>query len=306
MVNYILRRFISLISVVLVSTLIIFFALSLVPGDPAVLILGQDATPEGLSILRKDLGLDLPLWQQYFNFLKGLTRADLGKSYQRGVPVVDQLATAYPITLILSTLAIIISVVVGLSSGMIAAVYSNTWIDHLLRVFLLATTSIPIYWLGLLLIYSFSVKTPLFPSFGWGTTSHIVLPAITLATFPLAIIGRMTRTTVIGVLSEDYIRTARAKGLSENMVVLKHALPNALIPLVTVIGLQYGIMLAGAVLTETVFAVPGMGRLLITAIFARDYAVIRGAVLLGVFTCVTINFIVDIIYLLIDPRIRYT
>lgn len=302
---YIARRFLALIAVALAATVLIFYALSLMPGDPAVLILGQDATPESLVALRARLGLNLPLWQQYLNFMADLLRGDLGISYQRGVPVTERISQAFQITILLSTLAITLSVIIGVGLGTIAAVRSNTWLDHAVRVALLTTTSIPIYWLGLLLIYLFAVEFSVLPSFGWGSSRHIVLPALTLATYPLATIGRITRASMLEALNQDYVRTARSKGLPERLVILRHTLKNALIGIVTVIGLQFGILMAGAVLTETVFSVPGMGRLLITAIFARDYALLRGVVLVGVFVVVTLNFVVDMLYMLIDPRIRF-
>ena len=302
---YIARRFLALIAVALAATVLIFYALSLMPGDPAVLILGQDATPESLVALRARLGLNLPLWQQYLNFMADLLRGDLGISYQRGVPVTERISQAFQITILLSTLAITLSVIIGVGLGTIAAVRSNTWLDHVVRVALLTTTSIPIYWLGLLLIYLFAVEFSVLPSFGWGSSRHIVLPALTLATYPLATIGRITRASMLEALNQDYVRTARSKGLPERLVILRHTLKNALIGIVTVIGLQFGILMAGAVLTETVFSVPGMGRLLITAIFARDYALLRGVVLVGVFVVVTLNFVVDMLYMLIDPRIRF-
>ncbi len=306
MTQYIAQRFLALTAVALAATIVVFFALTLVPGDPAMLILGQDATPETLAELRQELGLDQPLWRQYLEFMGNLLRGDLGISYQRGVPVIERISQALPVTIVLSSLAILIAVITGVGVGMLTAIRANTWIDNVLRVILLMTTSVPIYWLGLLLIYGFAVRLSLFPSFGWGTPKHIVLPALTLATYPLAIIGRITRASMLEVLSEDYVRTARSKGLPEIMVIFRHTLKNASVGIVTVIGLQFGILLAGAVLTETVFSVPGMGLLLINAVFARDSALIRGVVLVGVFIIVGLNFVVDMLYLVIDPRIQYT
>lgn len=305
MTRYIVRRFLALLAIAVASTVIIFVALQFVPGDPAVLILGQDATPESLREMRQELGLDQTVWKQYVDFMGGLLQGDLGRSYQRGVPVIERIADAYKVTFVLSSVAMTISIVVGIAIGLGSALKANTWIDHVLRVLLLTSTSIPVYWLGLLLIYAFAVYWGVFPSFGWGSPMHLILPAITLATYPLATIGRVTRSTMLDVLSEEYVRTARAKGLPERVVVLRHALRNAFIPILTVIGLQFGVLLAGAVLTETVFSVPGMGQLLINAIFSRDYAVIRGTVLVGVVTVVTLNLVVDILYLFVDPRIRY-
>lgn len=303
--RYIVRRLMTLILVVLFATVAVFGALQLVPGDPAQLILGQDATPERLETLRHELGLDLPVWRQYVDFMSGLMRGDLGRSYQQSRPVMGELLRTFPVTLTLSTVAIILSVVAGVGFGVWSAVRVNTWIDSVLRIVLLTSTSVPIYWLGLLLIYAFSVYWPLLPSFGWGTPRHLILPAIALATFPLALIARLTRAATLEVLRQEYVTTARAKGLSETTVVFRHALRNALVPVVTVVGLQFGALLAGAVLTETVFSVPGMGQLLINAIFSRDYAIVRGSVLLAAVVVALINLVVDLVYLFLDPRIRY-
>ncbi len=304
--QYVLRRIFSLLAIMITAIAVVFFALSLVPGDPARLILGQDVTPENLEELRIELGLNQPLWKQYLNFMNELLHGDLGMSYQRGIPVVERLASAYPITLIISTLAITISVIVGVGIGILAALKANTWVDHGLRIILLTSTSIPIFFLALLLIYLFSVRLGMLPSFGWGTPRHAVLPVIVLAIYPLAAIGRITRSSMLDTLNQDYVRTAQSKGLSEWNIIFRHTLKNASIGIITVIGLQFGILLAGAVLTESVLSIPGMGSLLINAIFARDYAVIRGVVIVGVVTIVLLNFMTDMFYLFIDPRIQYS
>lgn len=300
------RRVVGLVFVVWAASLVVFLALTLVPGDPAILMLGQDATPEKVIELRQRLGLDQPVWRQYLDFMAALLRGDLGTSYQQGQSVSGEIARAFPVTVALSTTAMILSVVVGVGLGIISAVRANTWVDNVLRVTLLASTSVPIYVLGLVLIYALSVNGPHLPSFGWGSPSNLILPAVTLATFPLALIGRLTRTTVLDVLGEDYLNTARAKGLPERTVVMRHALRNALLPVITVVGLQFGILLAGAVLTESIFSVPGMGLLLLNAVLARDYAMIRGAVLVASIVIALLNLLVDLFYVVVDPRIRYT
>ena len=303
---FLIRRIAGLILVVLAAPMVVFLALTLVPGDPAALMLGQDTTPEKVAELHHRLGLDLPVWRQYLDVMGGLVQGDLGTSYQQGRSVSAEIARAFPVTAELATAGMALSILVGVGLGVLSAVRANTWVDHVLRVTLLASTSVPIYVLGLLLIYLFSVNGPHLPSFGWGSPANLILPAVTLATFPLALIGRLTRTTVLEALSEDYITTARAKGLRERTVVVGHAMRNALIPVITVVGLQFGILLAGAVLTESIFSVPGMGLLLLNAVLARDYAMIRGAVLVAAIVIAALNLLVDVLYAVVDPRIRYS
>lgn len=302
--SFLVRRTAALVAVLFAVTVVVFLVLGLAPGDPAALILGQEATPERLRELRAQLGLDQPLWRQYVAFLEGIARGDLGRSYQQNRSVTDELVRAFPITLLLSALALALSIVVGASLGILSAIRVNTWMDGLLRVVLLSLTSVPVYVLGLALIYAFAVNWQILPAFGWGTPGQAILPVLTLATFPLAVIGRLTRAAMLEVLGQDYLTTARSKGLSENVVLARHALRNALVPIVTVIGLQFGILLAGAVLTESVFSVPGMGLLLLNAVFARDFPLIRGAVLLAAFVVATLSLFVDVVYVALDPRIR--
>ena len=305
MKRYIARRLAALLAVLLFVSAAIFGGLHLVPGDPAILTLGPRATPELVEKVHRELGLDQPLWKQYLNFIAGAVRGDLGRTYMRNRSVAGELARTFPVTLALSASAMALSVFVGVGLGVWTAARANSWIDNTVRVVLLTSSSVPVFWLGLMLIYGFSVSLQWFPSFGWGTARHLVLPAVTLATFPLALIGRLTRAAVVEVLRTDYITTARAKGLTEKTVVLRHALHNALVPVVTVIGLQFGILLAGAVLTETIFSVPGLGQLLIASILARDYPMIRGCVLLAAVAVAVMNLVVDLTYLFLDPRIRY-
>lgn len=301
---FLLRRLLALVGVLFASTIVLFVVLAFVPGDPAVLILGQDATPERVRALRAELGLDLPGWQQYLRFVGGALQGDLGRSYQQNRSVTGELARAFPVTFVLATIALAIATVVGTLLGVLSAVRSNTWVDGVLRVVLLSFGSLPVFVLGLFLIYGFAVNWPVLPAFGWGTPAHAVLPALTLATFPLATIGRLARAAMLDVLEQEYLTTARSKGLRERVVLMRHALRNALVPIVTVIALQFGILLAGAVLTESIFSVPGMGLLLLNAVFARDYALIRGTVLFAAVAVALLSLVVDILYVVLDPRIR--
>lgn len=303
--RYVGLRLLSAVPLLLVVSLIVFVLLSLAPGDPAVLMLGADATPEKVQETRQALGLNDPLYIQYFNFLKSTVRGDFGNSFQTGRPVLEDVARTFPVTAELSLVAIAISSVVGVAVGVLSAVKQYSLLDNIIRVVVLAGVSMPIFWLGLMLIVVFSVYLGLLPSSGWGAFRYMVLPAVSLATFPLAMITRLTRSSMLEVIRQDYIRTARSKGLSVGLVILRHGLRNALIPVVTVIGLQFGVLLAGAVLTETVFAIPGIGRLTVTAVFARDYPVIRACILLTAAIFVLVNLLVDLSYTYLDPRIRY-
>jgi len=303
--RYVGIRFVGLIPLLLVVSTLVFILLRMAPGDPAVLMLGADATPEAIIEVREKLGLDQPFHIQLGSFLINLTRGDLGRSYQTGRPVTAEIGRTLPVTITLSAIAIVLASVVGILVGVISAVKQYSWMDNVFRIIVLAGVSMPVFWLGLMLMVVFAGWLGWLPSSGWGTWKHMVLPSTTLATFPLAIITRITRSSMLEVIRQDYIRTARAKGLSQSSVVLRHALRNALIPVVTVIGLQFGVLLAGAVLAETVFAIPGLGRLTVTAVFARDYPLIRGAVLLAAALFMFINLTVDVLYTFLNPRIRY-
>ena len=303
--RYVGLRLLSAVPLLLVVSLIVFVLLSLAPGDPAVLMLGADATPEKVQETRQALGLNDPLYIQYFNFLKSTVRGDFGNSFQTGRPVLEDVARTFPVTAELSLVAIAISSVVGVAVGVLSAVNQYSLLDNIIRVVVLAGVSMPIFWLWLMLIVVFSVYLGLLPSSCCGAFRYMVLPAVSLATFPLAMITRLTRSSMLEVIRQDYIRTARSKGLSVGLVILRHGLRNALIPVVTVIGLQFGVLLAGAVLTETVFAIPGIGRLTVTAVFARDYPVIRACILLTAAIFVLVNLLVDLSYTYLDPRIRY-
>jgi len=305
MTRYFARRVIGLIPLLLAVATVTFFALELTPGDPAVLIMGQDVTPEGLAEVRRTLGLDRPLVEQYLRYLGGLVRGELGRSFRTRTPVTEDLARTFPVTFTLAVGATVVSTIVGVGGGVISAVRPHSSLDYVVRAGILTAVSAPVFWLGLVLIYWFSIRLAWFPVSGWGTLRHIVLPVAALSAFPLASVARMTRSSILDVLTHDYVRTARAKGVSGSSVLARHVLKNAFIPVVTVIALQFGVLLGGAVITETVFALPGLGQLVVTAVLARDYAVIRGAVLLVAISFAVINLLVDVVYAALDPRIRY-
>lgn len=306
LLRYIAKRMAATIPLLLVVTAVVFVLVDFAPGDPAVRILGPDATPERVEQVRVSFGLDKPLYIQYLNFIRDVVlRGDLGRSYQSGRPVAEELARTLPVSLKLTFVAVALSSIVGILVGVLSAVRQYSWIDSLTRIIVLGGVSIPVFWLGLMLIVLFSVKLRLVPSAGWGTMKHMILPAVTLATFPLAMITRLTRSSMLEVIRQDYVRTARAKGLSQRAVIYRHCLRNAFIPVVTVIGLQFGVLLAGSVLTETIFAIPGMGRMLINAVFALDYPIIRACVLVIAALFMGINLLVDISYTYLDPRIRF-
>ncbi|HEU5300164.1 MAG TPA: ABC transporter permease [bacterium] len=306
MLRYVARRAVGLIPLLLAVATVTFFALELTPGDPAVLIMGQDVTPEGLAELRRQLGLDRPLLVQYARYLGGIARGDLGRSFRTRTLVTEDLARTFPVTLTLAVGSIVVASVVGVGAGTISAARPHGALDYVVRAGILTAVSAPVFWMGLVLIYWFSIRLGWLPVSGWGSLRHLVLPVVALSAFPLAGIARMTRSSVLDALAHDYVRTARAKGVPGGAVLRRHVMKNALIPVVTVIALQFGILLGGAVITETVFALPGLGQLVVTAVLARDYATIRGSVLLVAVSFALINLAVDVAYAALDPRIRYS
>ena len=277
----------------------------LAPGDPAVLLAGEFATPETLEAIRARYGLDRPLPEQLLIYLQALLSGDLGESARSRRPVLEELRTYFPNTVELASAAILVALLTGIPLGILAALRPGSGLDLGVMVLALLGVSMPVFWFGLLAILIFAVELGWFPVAGKGTLAHLVLPAITLGVNATALLARMTRGTLLEVLSQDYIRTARAKGLAERVVILKHALRNALIPVVTVAGLEFGSLLAGAVITETIFAWPGLGQLLVGSILARDYPMVQGAVLLVATTFILVNLLVDLLYAWIDPRVRY-
>lgn len=305
MFRYVLKRLLLALPVLLGVSVVVFVAIRLIPGDPALLMAGQAATQEVVQQIRTSLGLDQPLPVQYLYFLRNVIRGDLGRSLFNGAPVVEELAQRFPRTVRLALASILVASLIGIPSGVFAATRRSSWVDTLVMVVALAGVSVPVFWLGLNLILVFSVRLQWLPAFGYETWRHLLLPSVTLGAASAAIVARMTRSAMLEVLSQEYVRTARAKGLGERVVVNRHALRNALIPVVTILGLQLGTLLSGAVLTETVFAWPGIGRLLVEAVLARDYPVIQGATLLIAATFVALNVLVDVLYGLLDPRIRY-
>ncbi len=294
----------SLITLFGVSVLI-FLMLRVLPGDPARVLAGLDASAEQVARLRAELGLDEPLLSQYLSFISGVLQGDLGMSARTSRPVALEIVARMPATLTLAVVATLIGSVVGVSAGVIAAVRRNSVLDHVISGVAMMGVSMPVYWLGLLLILLFAVTLGWLPAAGAEGPLSIVLPAATLGAFSTALVSRMTRASMLEVLGQDYIRTAQAKGAPPRTVIIKHGLRNAFIPILTVISLQFGALLGGAVLTETVFGWPGIGRLLVDSIAARDFAVVQGLVLVYAALFVLLNMFVDVLYVVVDPRIRY-
>ncbi|MGV0027490.1 ABC transporter permease [Phormidesmis priestleyi] len=335
MPQYILKRLLGLLPVLFGITLAVFLLLRLIPGDPAIVLAGERATPDQITALREQLGLNKPLLLQYFAFLGNLIRLDFGNSIISGIPVIDEIRSRWAATFELSIAAILVAIVLGIPAGVMAAVHKNRPVDNLLMSGSLVGVSLPVYWLGLLLIYLFSITLNWLPPSGrlsiengfsfqpitgfyvldallklnasalGDVLSHLILPALTLGTIPLAIVARITRSAMLEVLTQDYIRTARAKGLPDRLVVFRHALKNALLPINTTIGLQFGTLLGGAILTETIFSWAGIGSWVYDGILARDYPVVQGGVVFVAVVFVLINLLVDISYAWIDPRIQF-
>jgi peptide/nickel transport system permease protein len=332
--TYSVRRLFSLIPVLFGMTLIVFAIIHAIPGNPAQVILGQRATPESIAAVTKQLGLDRPWYIQYFDYLNSLLHGDLGISLRTRGPINAEVWPYLAATLELTIVAMLIAIIIGVNAGIISAWFSRSWFDYGAMVLALVGVSLPIFWLGLMLQWSFSIELGWLPTTGredardpvsaitnlylvdtllqgrldqFATVvKHIILPSLALATIPMAIIARMTRATMLEVMRSDYVRTARAKGLRMFWVVYKHSLKNAIIPVLTVIGLQTGLLLGGAILTETIFGWPGIGRYLYDAIGYRDYPVIQSGILIIAGIFVLINLIVDLLYVVVDPRIKYT
>ena len=306
MSKYILRRILIAFPLILAVTTVVFVMLRVaLPGDPAKLMAGDRASPELIEQIRHNLGLDRPVFEQYLIFLRNFSQGDLGRSVKFREPVAGVIAKAFPFTAKLTLLSVTVGTVIGLAIGIITAVYQRSWIDNFGIVVAVFFYSIPTFFLGLLLILIFAVALRILPVQGAGTWKHFVLPVTTLAVGQSALIARLTRSSMIEVLSTDYVRTARSKGLNQRHVLIRHALQNTLIPIITVVGLSVGGLLGGAVITESIFGLPGVGRLAIDAISNRDYPMIQGAVILVAASFVFVNLIVDVIYAFVDPRIRY-
>ena len=300
---YIVRRLLQMIPVLLGVILVVFLIMQMVPGDPAVLLAGEGASAETIAKIRTQLGLDQPVMVQYFHYVTDVMTGDLGTSLRSNLPVFDEIAARLPATIELAIASIFVTVVLGMVAGIISATKQYSAADITIMIVALLGVSLPSFWLGLSLIYYFSVKLQWFPVAGWGTWKHMVLPAITLGTAGAAIVARMTRSSMLDVVRQDYIRTARAKGLREQVIVYKHALKNALIPIITVVGLQFGFLLGGTVLVESVFAINGLGRLIVDAIRMRDLPVVQGGVLIASVIFVFVNLLVDVLYRYFNKRI---
>jgi peptide/nickel transport system permease protein len=307
--RHVAARVLQLIPTTIGALLLVFFLMRVVPGDPAAAMLGTNATPQAVADLKSQLGLDKPVPAQFLDYVTQLAHLDLGRSLALRTPVSTLLALALVPTLLLTLGGTIVSVVVGVPLGVLAALRRGTWLDYLATVGALAGISIPVFVWGLLLLLAFTLQWPVLPSAGVGDTPldaarSLILPSIATGIFQVGLIARITRSSLLSVLGNDYVRTARAKGLSGTAVVGSHALRNALIPVITVIGLNFGTLLGGAVVIETVFTRPGLGRLILDAINARDYPVIQGVMIVSVILVVLLNLLTDLLYTVVDPRVR--
>ena len=303
--KYVLRRVMLLIPVIIGVTFIIFTMMYLTPGDPARILLGETASAEAVAKLRDDLGLDDPYLVQFGRYVKNaVVHQDIGRSYATKRPVTEEVISRFPTTLKLASFSILIAVIIGIPVGIISATKQYSLFDNLSMVVALLGVSMPNFWQGLLLILLFAVHLKWLPPSGFSSFKHMILPSVTIGTSTAAVITRMTRSSMLEVIRQDYIRTARAKGQVENKVIWHHALKNALIPIITVIGLQFGYLLGGAVLTETIFSISGVGRLMVDSIKSQDFPVVQGAVLFIAVIFSVVNLLVDIMYAYVDPRIR--
>ncbi len=304
MTLYLVKRLLLAVPVLFGITLVVFVALRLAPGDPALVLAGFDADGATVQAIRVENGLDKPMYVQYVTYMGNLLRLDLGRSVTTREPVARELSMRYPITLTLAVAATLLATVVGVSVGVIAARFQRTWIDYLLMGLAMAWLSVPNYVLGLLLILLFAVTLGLLPAVGASKPADYVLPVITVAAVGAGMLARQTRAAMLEVLSQDFVRTARAKGLSEGTVLSRHALRNALIPVLTTIGVVFGNLMAGTVIVESVFGVPGIGKLMVDRILARDYPTVQGAVLFIACSYVFVNILVDLAYVAADRRVR--
>ncbi|AND38678.1 MULTISPECIES: nickel ABC transporter permease [Cytobacillus] len=304
MLMFILRRILQTIPVIIGVTFVVFFIMQLVPGDPAVLLAGEGASKETIEAIRDQLGLNQPLYIQYFEYLTSVFKGDLGVSLKNSQPVLDEILVRLPITIELAFFSIIITIVLGMAAGIISAVKPYSLTDVSVMLVALLGISLPSFWFGLMLMYFFSVKLQILPVAGWDSLLHVILPAITLGAGGAAIVARMTRSSMLEVIRQDYIRTARAKGLRERIIIYKHALRNALIPVITVVGLQFGALLGGTVLVESIFAINGLGRMIVDAIRMRDLPMVQGGVLFASLIFVVVNLFVDVFYRFFNKRIE--
>ena len=305
MTNYLFRRLLGLLPTLLIVAVLIFMFLHLLPGDPARLAAGPDADPETVELVRRDLGLDLPLHEQFVRYFSHALRGDFGTSIRTKRPVASEIGARFAPTFWLTVTAMSWSVLIGLALGMVSAVWRNRWPDRVGMTLAVSGISFPAFALGMLLMQIFSVQLGWLPTVGADSWKHYILPSLTLGAGVAAVMARFTRSSFINILKEDYVRTARAKGLNETVVVAKHAFRNALIPIVTMMGLQFGFLLGGSIVVEVVFNWPGMGRLLVDAVDMRDYPIIQGLVLLFSLEFILINLAVDVLSAVINPTIRF-
>jgi ABC-type dipeptide/oligopeptide/nickel transport system permease component len=305
MFKYAVTRIISIIPILFIVSILVFLMVHMIPGDPVLNMLGLQAPPEAVAATREKLGLNDPLPVQYLNFVTNILKGDFGVSIRTRQPVIEELANRYQYTLVLAVGGTIIAALIGIGIGIVSAVNRNKFWDNLLMVLSLLSVSTPSFFLALIFILVFSLYLGLFPSIGMYSWRHFVLPIMALGMQSVGLIARMTRSAMLDVLSEDYIRTAYAKGVPKRFVIYSHALRNALIPVITILGLRFGGLLAGSALIESVFAIPGIGRLMVDAVLTRDYPVVQSTVLVLSTTFVLINTAVDILYKLVDPRIQY-
>ncbi len=307
MLNYVIRRLVGAIPVLIGVIAVVFILTTIVPGDPARIMMGQRGNPETIAKIRHEMGLDKPLPIQFLDFMKNALTLNLGKSYRNNMTVVEAITTRIPVTFKLAFFAMVIAILVGVPLGIISAVKQYSWIDYGAMFFAILGISAPVFWVALLSVVLFCVILGWIPGTGTGNGELIyyVLPSIVLGLRPAALIARLTRSSMLEIVRQDYIRTARAKGLSERVVIMRHALRNALIPVVTVIGIEVASLLSGVVITEQIFSLPGIGRLSVEALTNRDFPVIRGVVLFMAFIFVLANLIVDLSYPFFDPRIKY-
>jgi len=333
MKKYILKRLLLLIPVLIGVSILIFVIVRLTPGDPARILAGEHATEEYVQATRERWGLDKPMYVQYYIWFKSLLRGDLGRSITTHSPVIEEILNRFPATLELSLFAMFLAIVIGILAGIISAIRQYHFFDYFSMTVALFGISMPVFWLGLMLMFVFGLWLDILPISGrinvmiplqnitglyvldsiltlnfralGSSLLHLILPSVALGTIPMAMIARITRSSMLEIIRQDFIRTERAKGLPERLVIFKHALKNALIPIVTVIGMEFGLLLGGAILTETVFAWPGLGRYTVDAVYARDYPAIQGSVLFIAFIFVVVNLITDVLYAYINPRIRY-
>ena len=302
---YIIKRLINMIPIMLIVSIVIFLFIHMIPGDPARLLAGHQATYEEVELLREQMGLNNSYLVQYKDFMTGIATGQWGNSIKTGLPVRDMIIPRMKPTFTLAIFTIVWAVIVGTSMGILAAINRSKWIDYIVMIFASSGISVPLFWLGLMLMQIFSVQLGWFPTSGIDGIRSYVLPSITLGAGITAMIARYTRSSMIEILKENYIRTSRAKGLSEFVVINKHALKNSLIDVITIVGLQFGFLLAGSVLIETVFSIPGLGRLLIDSILFRDYTVVQTVLLIFTFQFIIINLIVDVLYGVVNPKIKY-